>query len=84
MPQLKSGFQTTISWNTYRGKPELLAQNGILNRLIEPSFQVVNIIFVLAFKNDAQRISKKRYHFPNVNIKDYNNMIDEKTFLINQ
>ena len=58
----------------------MLAQTANLNHLIEPSFQGVNRRFVLAFENDAQRISKKRYYIPNVEIKDYNVMIDEKIF----
>ena len=80
LPQLKSGFKRTISWNKYFAKPELLAQNSNLNHLIEPSFQGVNRLFVLAFEDDAQRISNKRYYIPNVEIKDYNVMIDEKNF----
>ena len=55
LPQLKSGFKRTISWNKYLSKPELLAQNANLNHLIEPSFQGVNRLFVLAFEDDAQR-----------------------------
>ena len=77
-PQLKSDFKRTISWNEYLAKPELLAPNTNLNHLIEPSFQGVNRIFVLAFENDAQRTSNKRYYIPNVEIKDYNVMIDGK------
>ena len=38
LPQLKSGFKRTISWNKYLPKPELLAQNANLNHLIEPRF----------------------------------------------
>ena len=53
LPQLKSGFKRTISRNKYLVKPRLLAQNANLNNLIEPSFQVVNRLFVLAFENDA-------------------------------
>ena len=78
LPQLKSGFKRKISWNKYLAKPELLAQNANLNHLIEPSFQGVNRLFVLAFEDDAQRISNKRYYIPNVEIKDYNVMIDGK------
>ena len=48
--------------------------------MIEPSFQGVNRLFVLAFENDAQRISNKRYYILNVEIKDYNAMIDGKNF----
>ena len=80
LPQLKSGFKRTISWNKYLAKPELLAQNANLNHLIEPSFQGVNRLFVLAFENDAQRTSNKRYYIRSVEIKDYNVMIDGKTF----
>ena len=80
LTQLKSGFKRAISWNKYLSKPELLAQNANLNHLVEPSFQGVNRLFVLAFKNDAQRTSNKRYNLPNVEIKDYNVMIDRKNF----
>ena len=80
LPQLKSGFKRTISWNKYLAKPELLAQNANLNHLIEPNFQGVNKLFILAFKNDDQRISNKRYYIPNLEIKDYNVMIDGKNF----
>ena len=54
LPQLKSGFKQTISWNKYMSKPALLAQNSKLNHLIEPSFQGVNRLFVLSFENYAQ------------------------------
>ena len=78
LPQLKSGFKRTISWNKYLAKPELLAQNANLNHLIEPSFQGINRLFVLAFENDDQRRSNKRYYILNVEIKDYKVMIDGK------
>ena len=80
LPQLESGFKRTISWNKYLAKPELLAQNANLNHLIESSFQGINRLFVLAFEDDDQRISKKEYYLPNVEIKDYNIMIDRKNF----
>ena len=80
LPQLKSGFKRKIDWNKYLVKPELLPRNPNLNHLIEPSFQGVNRLFVLAFENDDQRTSNKGYYIPNVEIKDYNVMIDEKNF----
>ena len=46
--------------------------------LVEPSFQEVNRLFVLASEKDAQKTSNKRYYLPNVEIKDYNVMIDGK------
>ena len=57
LPQLKSGFKRTISWNKYLSKPELLVQNENLNHLIEPSFEGVNRLFVLAFGHEM--ITKK-------------------------
>ena len=78
LPQLKNGFKRTLSWDKYLVKPEVLAQNSNLNHLTEPSFQGVYRLFVLAFENDAQRSGKKIYYIPNVDIKDYNVMIDEK------
>ena len=78
LPQLKNGFKRTITWNKYLAKPELLAQNANLNLLIEPSFQGINRLFVLVFGDDAQRIGNKRYYIWNVEIKDYNVVIDGK------
>ena len=78
LPQLKSCFKGTISWNKYMSKPALLAQNANLNHLIEPSFHSVNRLLVLAFEDDAQRTSNKKYYIPNVEIKDYNVMTDGK------
>ena len=80
LPQLKHGFKRTITWNKYLAKPALLAQNANLNHLIEPSFQGINRLFILAFENDDQRISNKIYYIPNVEIKDYKVMIDGKMF----
>ena len=70
LQQLKSRFKRVINWNKYLSKPELLAQNPNLNHLVEPSFQGVNRIFVLAFENDTQRTRAKDYYLANVEIKD--------------
>ena len=80
LQQLKSGFKRVINWNKYLSKPELLAQNPNLNHLVEPSFQGVNRLFVLAFENDNHRISTKRCYLPIVEIKDYNVMINGENF----
>ena len=57
-----------------------MARNENLNHLVEPSFQGVNRLFILAFENDAQRISAKGYYLPSVEIKDYNVMINGANF----
>ena len=69
LKQLKSGFKTVINWNKYLSKLELLAQNPNLNHLVEPSFQGVNRLFVLAFENDIQITSAKGYYLLNIEIK---------------
>ena len=76
LQQLKSGFKRVINWNKYLSKPELLAQNPNLNHLVEPSFQGVNRLFVLAFENDNDRTHDSKYYLPIVEIKDYNIMIN--------
>ena len=51
-------------------------QNIMARIVIEPSFQEVSKFFILAFENDDQRVSNKGYYLPNVEIKDYNVIID--------
>ena len=80
LQQLKSGFKRVINWNKYLSQPELLAQNPDLNHLVEPSFQGVNRLFVLAFENDTQRTSHSGSYLPNVELKDYNVMINGENF----
>ena len=80
LQQLKSGFKRVINWNKYLSKPELLAQNPNLNHLVEPSFQGVNRLFVLAFENDNDRTSDEEYYLPTVEKKDYNIVINGGNF----
>ena len=48
--------------------------------MVEPSFQGVNRLFVLAFENDTDRASHNTYYLPNVEIKDYNIIINGENF----
>ena len=80
LQQLKSGFKRVINWNKYLSKPEFLAQNPNLNHFMEPGFQGVNRLFVLAFENDNHRTIHDRYYLPIVEIKDYNIMINGENF----
>ena len=83
--QLKSDFTRIVNWNKYLSKPDLLAQNPNLNHLVEPSFQRINKLFVLAFEDDTQRALHSGYYLPNVEIKYYNVMINGETNIsINQ
>ena len=80
LQQLKSSFKRVFNWNKYLSKSELLAQNPNLNHLVEPSFQGVSRLFVLALENDNHRTSDERYYLPTVEIKDYNIMINGENF----
>ena len=55
-------------------------RNDNLNYLVDPTFRNVNRLFVLSFENEDYRISYYKYYAPNVEIKDYNVLIDGKTF----
>ena len=55
-----------------------------LNYLIDPTFTNVNRLFVLFFSrnnlDDDKRDSFSHYYIPNVEIKDFNVLIDGKSF----
>ena len=57
-----------------------MQRNRYLNHLINPSFQGVNILFVLSFENETDRTLHSTYYLPKTEIKDYNVMIDDKNF----
>ena len=78
MQQLKSGFKRTINWNKYLSKLDFLAQNPNSNHLFELGFHGVIRYFILAFEDDAQRTIRKIYYLLNVEIKEYNVVIDRK------
>ena len=51
-----------------------------INHLIDPTFIKVNRLFVLSFKNEEDRISFSKYYIAKVEIKDFNVLIDGKSF----
>ena len=55
-------------------------QNLYVDLLINPSFQGVNKLFVLSFENNGAGASYTRYYLPLAEIKDYNVVIDRRTF----
>ena len=79
LQQLKSGFKRTVNWNKYLFKQELV-ENPNLNNLVEESFEGANRLFILVFENDTQRTSQSGCYLPNVEIKDYNIMINGENF----
>ena len=55
-----------------------------LNYLIDPTFNKVNRLFVLSFKNEDDRASFSKYYTPKVKIKDSSVLIDGKISLMFQ
>ena len=51
-----------------------------LNHLINPTFTKVNRLFLLSFENEENRTSFSKYYELKVEIKDFNVLIDGKTF----
>ena len=81
LEQLRTGFKRTIKWNKYRSEMTNQTKNNNLNYLIDPTFTKVNRLFVLSFENENDRTSFSKYYVPNVQIKDFNVLIDWKKFL---
>ena len=78
--QLKSGVKRTINWNKYQPKVSAEIQNQYLDILIDPSFQEVNRLFVLLSENENDRTVGTKYYLPNVEVKEYNVIIDGEKF----
>ena len=80
---IKQGFKRTISWNKYRSEIITQTKNNNLYYLTDPTFRNINRLFVLSFKNgndDLARNSFDKYYMPLVEIKDFNALVDKKTF----
>ena len=55
-------------------------KNNNLNYLIDPTFTKVNRLFVLSFENENDRTSFSKYYTPKVEIKDFNVLVNGKSF----
>ena len=88
LEQLKSGFKRTIKWKKHRSQMTVQPQNNNLNYLIDPTFKNVNRSFILSFQRISgetnttkdHRDSSSHYYLPNARIKDFNVLIDIKSF----
>ena len=86
LEQLKSEFIRTVKWNKYRSQMTVQSNNNNLNYLIDPTFTKVNRLFVLSFERIKENNKKdhkdsfSHYFVQNVEIEDFNVLIDEKGF----
>ena len=72
-----------MKWNKYRSQMTNQPENSNLSSLIDPTFTSVNRLFVLSFaRTNAgdNRVSFSDYYVPNIKIKDFNILIDGKSF----
>ena len=85
LAQLKTGFKRAIKWNKYRSEMTNQPKTNNLNHLIDPAFSKLNRLFILSFKikedeDKDERTSFSKYHRTNVEIKDFNVLIDGNSF----
>ena len=78
--ELKTGILMDFTWGKYRCTSINQPETNNLNFLIDPTFNSVNRLFVLAFPNEEDRSSFYKYYTPTVEIKDYNVLIDQHSF----
>ena len=88
LKQLKSGVKRTVKWNKSKSQMTVQPQNKNLNYLIDPTFTKVNRFFVLSFERIEENNVKKDhidsfscYNVKNVEIKDFNLLIERKSSL---
>ena len=77
------GFKRSIYWNEYKVIPEkIYAAIENIRILINPSWQGINRLFVLAYLNDATSTANSygKYFLPRIKIENYNIEIDGRNF----
>ena len=87
---LSEGFERTVIWNEYKSKIETinLTANGnnFKRTTLDTSFQGVSRLFVAAYetgdiqRNTDNQHSRQRYYLQRAEIKDYNVLIDGRSF----
>ena len=83
LDQLKLGFKRNIKWKKYRSQMTVQSHNNNWNYLVDPTFTNVNRLFFFSFaRNNVgdDRDSFSNYYVPNVEIADFNVLIDGKSF----
>ena len=78
--KLKTAIYIDFKWKRYRTQIINQPATNNLNFLINPTFNNVNRLFVLAFPNEEDGNSFSLYYKPIVEIKDYNVLIDLNPF----
>ena len=80
---MTEGFKRSVYWDEYKVIPEERhAENDNIRKLIVPSWQVINRLFVLAYLNDVTSTinSHRKYFLPRAKLENYNIEIDRRNF----
>ena len=81
MKQQESGSKRTTNLSKCQSKTTEQTRKKYFDYLIDPSFQGVNILFVLSFENKTDTQVHKRYFLLKVEIRYYNVIIDGINFI---
>ena len=86
--QQNKGFQRSIYWNEYKTKEinEDADANVFKYINLDPSFQGVNRLFVMAYNRangQPTRNGRRKYYLPRINLEKYNVIIDGRNFYDN-
>ena len=88
--QQNKRFQRSIYWNEYKTKEQTENADANVFKYInlDPSFQGVNRLFVMAYNNTendnrATRNDQQKYYLPRIDLKKYNVIIDGRNFYDN-
>ena len=86
--QQNKGFQRSIYWSEYKTKEQ--EENANANNFkyisLDPSFQGVNRLFVMAYngvRGQPTRNGQKKYYLPRIDLNKYNLIIDGRNFYDN-
>ena len=87
--QQNKGFQRSIYWNEYKTKEkdEDANVNNFKYIALDPSFQGVNRLFVMAYNNandQPNRNGQQKYYLPRITLNKYNVIIDGRNFYNNE
>ena len=86
--QQNKGFQRSIYWNEYKTKEinENVDANVFKYINLDPSFQGVNRLFVMAYNRangQPTRNGQRKYYLPRIDLEKYNVIIDGRNFYDN-
>ena len=86
--QQKKVFQRSIYWNEYKTKEinEDADANVFKYINLDPSFQGVNRLFVMAYNranSQSTRNGQQKYYLPRIDLENYNVIIDGRNFYDN-